>query len=428
MQAKRNLAHRMGRWSGLHPWTAIVGWIAFVAIAFAIGNALPKHTLAEADTGVGESGRATKIIDRSFTDAQEPAGESLFIQSRSGKLTDADVAPVVQDATARLQATGVVGEIHELERSTDGRSARLGFDVAGDPAKASEKAETIEAATSAVAKAHPSLLIEGFGDATSGKQFDDKLQSDFAKAEHLSIPITLIILIVAFGALLAAGIPVLLGLSSVFAAFGLTTISSQLISTGESTQILMMLIGMAVGVDYSLFYLKREREERARGMGKLAALEAAAATSGRAVLVSGLTVMASLSGMFLMGDPEGGSMAVGSILVVGVAVLGSLTVLPAVLAKLGDRVHKTRLPILRRMRREERDSRIWGFVLGHVLRRPVVALVAGVAVLAALAYPALNMHTKVTGMEDIPRSAFPVLKTYDRIQAAFPSQRAGADP
>ncbi len=243
----------------------------------------------------------------------------------------------------------------------------------------------------------------------------------------LSIPITLLILVVAFGAMLAAGIPVLLGLSSVFAAFGLTTISSQFIPTGESTQILMMLIGMAVGVDYSLFYLKREREERARGAGKLAALEAAAATSGHAVLVSGLTVMASLAGMFLMGDAEGGSMAVGSILVVGVAVLGSLTVLPAVLAKLGDRVHKSRIPVLRSMRREERDSRIWGFVLGHVLRRPVVALVGGVAVLAALAVPAIGMHTKVTGMEDISRDAFPVMKTLDHLQAAFPGQRPGAE-
>ena len=142
----------------------------------------------------------------------------------------------------------------------------------------------------------------------------------------------------------------LLGLTSVFTAFGLTAVSSQFMATGESTQILMMLIGMAVAVDYSLFYLKREREERARGAGKLAALEAAAATSGHAVLVSGLTVMASLAGIFFLGEPESGAMAIGSILVVGVAVLGSLTVLPAVLAKLGDRVHRSRLPLLRRMR------------------------------------------------------------------------------
>src|SRR5690348_15784745 len=165
MHPKRNLAHRMGRWSGMHPWTAILGWIAFVAVAFMIGNAVPAHTLGKADTGVGESGRATKTVDRAFTDAQEPAKESLFIQSRSGKLTDADVAPVVRDATTRLEATGVVGRVGELERSADGRSARLAFDVAGDPAKSSDKAAPIEAATAAVAKAHPSLLIEGFGDA-----------------------------------------------------------------------------------------------------------------------------------------------------------------------------------------------------------------------------------------------------------------------
>ena len=427
MQGKRNLAHRMGRWSGMHPWLAIIGWVAFVAVSFVIGGSMTAKTIDEADMGIGESGRATKVLDRAFTDADQPAEEALLIQARTGKLTDKALAPVVADATKQLQASGVVAEIKDVELAENGRAARLPFTIQGDPADTTDKVAPIEAATKSIVAAHPSLLIEGFGDATSGKAFDDKLASDFQKAEKLSIPITLIILIVAFGAMLAAGIPVLLGLSSVFAAFGLTTISSQFLPTGENTQILMMLIGMAVGVDYSLFYLKREREERARGAGKLAALEAAAATSGHAVLVSGLTVMASLAGMFLMGDAEGGSMAVGSILVVGVAVLGSLTVLPAVLAKLGDRVHKSRIPVLRRMRRDERDSRIWGFVLGHVLRRPVVALVGGVAVLAALAVPAIGMHTKVTGMEDISRDAFPVMKTLDHLQAAFPGQRPGAE-
>ncbi len=427
MQGKRNLAHRMGRWSGMHPWLAIIGWVAFVAISFVIGGSVSANTLGQADMGVGESGRATRTIDKAFTAADQPAEEALLIESRSGKLADKDLAPVVADATRQLRATGVVAEITDVELAQNGRVARLPFTIKGDPDDATGKVAPIAAATTAIAAAHPSLLIEGFGDATLGKAFDDKLASDFQKAEMLSIPITLLILVVAFGALLAAGIPVLLGLTSVFAAFGLTTLSSQLVPTGESTQILMMLIGMAVGVDYSLFYLKREREERARGAGKLAALEAAAATSGHAVLVSGLTVMASLAGIFLMGDAEGGGMAVGSILVVGVAVLGSLTVLPAVLAKLGDRVHQSRLPVLRRMRREERDSRAWGFVLGHVLRRPVVALAAGVAVLAALAVPAIGMHTKVTGKEDISRDAFPVMRTLDHLQAAFPGQRPGAE-
>ena len=221
----------------------------------------------------------------------------------------------------------------------------------------------------------------------------------------------------------------LLGLTSVFAAFGLTAVSSQFIPTGESTQILMMLIGMAVGVDYSLFYLKREREERARGAGKLAALEAAAATSGHAVLVSGLTVMASLAGMFFMGDAEGGAHGVGSILVVGVAVLGSLTVLPG-------RAREARRPRPQEpparccgaCKREERDSRVWGFVLGHVMRRPRRrARRRRRRARRCSRCPATrHAHQVRPASTTSPASAFPVLKTYDHIQAAFPAERSRA--
>src|SRR3954447_1906654 len=115
MQGKRNLAHRMGRWSGMHPWRAIIGWVAFVAISFMIGNSVTAHTLGEADKGVGDSGRATKVSDKAFTDADQPAEESLLIQSRGGKLSDKDVQVVVADATTRLRATGVVAGFQEVE-------------------------------------------------------------------------------------------------------------------------------------------------------------------------------------------------------------------------------------------------------------------------------------------------------------------------
>jgi uncharacterized membrane protein YdfJ with MMPL/SSD domain len=427
MNAKRNLAHRMGRWSGTHPWTAILGWLAFVLISFLVlPSFVTRDTLKESELGVGESGRAAKVLEQAFPTSQTPAGEMILVQTTSGRLASADLNAVARDVRTRVGGLASVTNLQAPERSADGRAALIRFDIRGDSEKAADKVVPIEAAVTAVAGDHPGLRVEQFGDASSGKQFDDKLAQDFQKAEFLSIPITLIILLLAFGALLAAGIPVLLGLTSVFTAFGLTAVSSQFIATGESTQILMMLIGMAVAVDYSLFYLKREREERARGAGKLAALEAAAATSGHAVLVSGLTVMVSLAGMFFMGVPDGGAMAIGSILVVGVAVLGSLTVLPAVLSRLGDRVHRSRLPLLRRLKREERDSRIWGFVLGHVMRRPVVALVAGVGILVVLALPAIGMQTKQTGLDDISRSTFPVLKTYDHIQESFPGERSAA--
>jgi uncharacterized membrane protein YdfJ with MMPL/SSD domain len=427
MKAKHNLAHRMGRWSGTHPWTAILGWMAFVIVSFFIGSALvTQKTLKQSEQGVGEAGRAAQVLDKAFPTSRTPASEMILVQTRGGRLAARDLSAVAADVRERVGGLQTVIHLKAPQRSHDGRAALIRFDIRGDSEKAADKVEPIAAAVAVVAAHHPGLRVEQFGDASSGKQFDDKLKSDFRKAEFLSLPITLLILLLAFGALLAAGIPVLLGLTSVFTAFGLTAVSSQFMATGESTQILMMLIGMAVAVDYSLFYLKREREERARGAGKLAALEAAAATSGHAVLISGLTVMASLAGIFFLGEPESGAMAIGSILVVGVAVLGSLTVLPAVLSKLGDRVHKSRLPLLRRLKREERDSRVWGFVLGHVMRRPVVALLGGVAILVVLALPALGMHTKQTGLDDISRKDFPVLKVYDHIQESFPSEKSAA--
>ena len=427
MTAKHNLAHRMGRWSGMHPWTAILGWMAFVIASFVIGSTLfTQKTLGDADLGVGESGHAAKVLDRAFPTSRTPAKEMILVQARSGALASAELRTVARDIRERVGGVPAVTHLQPPQRSKDGRAALIRFDIRGDSEKAGDKLAPVEAAVAAVARSHAGVRVEEFGAASVAKKFDDKLASDFRQAEFLSLPITLLILLLAFGALLAAGIPVLLGLTSVFTAFGLTAVSSQFVATADSTQILIMLIGMAVAVDYSLFYLKREREERARGLGKLAALEAAAATSGHAVLVSGLTVMASLAGIFFLGSPDAGAMAIGSILVVGVAVLGSLTVLPAVLSKLGDRVHRSRLPLLSRLKREERDSRVWGFVLGHVMRRPVVALVAGVAVLALLALPAVGMHTKQTGLDDVSRSAFPILKTYDHIQESFPAERSAA--
>ncbi len=421
----RNLAHRMGRWSGLHPWRAIIGWVTFVALCIGLGSAVGTTEIDEARGGAGESGEAARMIDDAgFND--RPGTEMVIIQARSGALGDAALTTAAADVTARLDAVDDVAAIREPVRSSDGRSAMLEFDIAGPADGAGDKVGPMLDAVAASAAAHPDLRVEQFGDASAGRALDDALASDFQKAEFLSIPITLVILIVAFGALLAAGIPVLLGLTSVFAAMGLVSLTSALVPTSSGAPILMMLIGMAVGVDYSLFYLKREREERAAGAGKMAALEAAAATSGHAVLISGLTVMTSLAGLFFMGDADGTAMAIGSILVVGVAVLGSLTVLPAVLAKLGDRVHHSRLPLLRRVGRTQRDSRLWGIVLGHVLRRPAVSLAAGVAILVALALPALGMDTKVTGIADLPRDALPVLQTYDRIDAAFPAEAASA--
>ena len=170
----------------------------------------------------------------------------------------------------------------------------------------------------------------------------------------ISIPLTLAILLLVFGSVVAALVPLLLAITAVVATTSLVALPSQVFAMDESISEVILLIGLAVGIDYSLFYLRREREERAAGRSEGAALEAAAATSGRAVLISGVTVMIAMAGMFLSGDKTFMSFSIGTMMVVAVAMLGSLTVLPALLAWLGDRVEKLRVPFVHRRRREQR--------------------------------------------------------------------------
>ena len=228
------------------------------------------------------------------------------------------------------------------------------------------------------------------------------------------------ILLVAFGALLAAGIPLLLALSAVFATMGLLAVPSQVWPVDGDIGAVVLLIGLAVGVDYAMFYLKREREERAAGKSEAAALEAAAATSGRAVLISGVTVMVAMAGMFLTGDKTFGSFAMATIMVVAIAVAGSLTVLPALLSWLGDRVNKGRVPFLDRRQRPD-GGRFWSWILDRVLRRPLLSAALSAGVLIALALPALGMKTVVPGAEALPQD-LPAVQTYNRLQDAFPGE------
>jgi uncharacterized membrane protein YdfJ with MMPL/SSD domain len=277
------------------------------------------------------------------------------------------------------------------------------------------------AAVDAAAEAHPSLRIEEAGDASISKATLDASNQEMGKSALLTLPVTLLILAFTFGALVAAGIPVLLALTSVAATLGLLGPISQLAPVDQSVMHVVLLVGMAVGVDYSLFYLKREREERAAGREKDAAIVAAAATSGRAVVISGLTVMVAMAGMYLGGISNFASYATGTILVVAVAVAGSLTVLPALLSKLGDRVEKGRLPLVGRIKNRVGEAGLWSRFLDRVLRRPLVSALVSAGVLVALAVPALGMETSLGGTEDYSRD-LEVMQTYDRIAAAFPSE------
>ena len=289
-----------------------------------------------------------------------------------------------------------------------------------DPKKATKLDKPVEKAIIAAAARHPGIAIEEFG-VNVETQLDEAVVSDFKKAGLFSLPVTLIVLVVAFGALIAAGLPLLLALTAVFATMGLLALPSQLIPLDKDISVIVLLIGLAVGVDYSLFYLKREREERAAGRSERAALEAAAATSGRSVLISGLTVMVAMAGMLFTGDQTFMGFGFATMIVVAIAVLGSLTVLPATLAALGDKVDRLRVPFLHKHSRSESDGRVWSAILDRVLRRPLVSIALAGGLLLALAAPALHMRIAEPGIKTFPQNLSSI-KTYNKLQKAFPGE------
>jgi uncharacterized membrane protein YdfJ with MMPL/SSD domain len=419
-----NLAARAGRWSAHHRKAAISGWLAFVVAAVVIGGAIGTRHIEQSSSGVGESGRAMQVQHNQFP---AHAGEQVLIQSRTLTARDRAFRTAVADVVKRQSALTTVQDVRSPftaanagEVSADGHSVVVGFQIKGQSDTADKRvAGSLAATAAAAAGAHPGLLIAQAGDASSAKALNKSFSDDFAKARTLSLPITLVILLVAFGALVAAGIPVLLAITGVAATLGLVAGVSHIAAVDNSVSEVVLLVGMAVGVDYSLFYMRREREERVAGRSEQAALEAAAATSGRSVLVSGLTVMAAMAGMYLAGDKTFTSIATGTILVVAVAVIGSLTVLPALLSKLGDRVMKGRVPFVARRREAGGESRLWSVVLDRVLRHPLVALFAAGGVLIALIVPAFGLHTSSPGLQGLPQG-LPIVKTINRIEAAFP--------
>ncbi|MCW3007223.1 MAG: anti-sigma-factor antagonist, partial [Solirubrobacterales bacterium] len=423
---RRNLAERAAHWSAKHRRVAIFGWLALVLVSVFMGSAVGTTHIATQDQGNGESRRADQMLaDAGFYDR---ASEQVLIQSRDGRLTVSDprFRAAVTDITGRLARFDTISDLKSPldprnagQISRDRRSALVVFDILGDSDTAEKRVGPILDAVAQLQRAHPQLRIEEFGAASADKALTKAFNDDFRKAELLSLPITLLILVVAFGALMAAGIPLLLGLSSVFITLGLLAPISQLWPVDEAISSVILLIGLAVGVDYSLFYLRRERDERAAGRGKEAALDLAAATSGRAVLVSGCTVIVAMAGMYITGNVTFQSFATGTILVVAVAVAGSLTVLPALLAALGDRVEKGRIPFLHRLRHHRAETGMWATIVDRVLRHPWIAAIGATAVLLVLAIPALHLHTANSGVQGLPRG-LPVMQTYDRIQTAFP--------
>ncbi len=431
-EASRPLIERIAGWSARHRKTAVLGWLLLVGVVFVAGQFIGTSSVSSYDPG--QAGQAERTLARLHV-AGPPPAESVLIQARSASGGDA------ADAAMRQAIRQVVAALNRLPHTTasdirsplgpgggsliaaGGRSALVTFNVTGK----NEDQAVLPAlkAIAAVQGKNPRLRISEAGDASGDRVANAQISHDFRKAESTSLPVTLLLLVGVFGALIAAGIPLLLAGTAVISAISLASVIGQWLPIGDSTSEVVLIIGMAVGVDYSLFYLRREREERAAGRSTAQALRIAAATSGRAIVVSGLTVMIALGGLFLTGDDVFTGIAIGTIVVVGMTVAGSLTLLPALLSWLGDWADRGRVPFLGRRRTASRPSRLWAAVVRQVLRRPAAWGGVAAAGMIALALPATGM--RLASPPDGGFSAnLPIIRTLDAIQRAFPQAPAPA--
>jgi RND superfamily putative drug exporter len=389
-----------------------------------IGQAVGTKHINQQDANVGQSHRADVLLrDAGFK--SDPQTEIVLVQSATLTANAPALRAAVDDVLRTVRPYKTIKNLRSPytrgsgQISTDGHSAMVEWNMKGSNAVATKHIDALTTATKAVAARHSGFTIGEAGSISSGKALNDAFNQQLATAGERSIPLTLIVLLLVFGALVAASVPLLLALSAVIGTLGLVSLPSHLVPMDPNVSAVLLLVGLAVGVDYSLFYIKREREERAAGKGPRAALEAAAATSGRSVLISGITVMVAMAGMLFSGDKTYLSFGVATMIVVAVAMLGSLTVLPALLSKFGDKVDKGRIPFLGRLRRKRGENRFWSAVLTPALQRPLLAAVSATAVLLVLAYPLTGIHTTQTGLDSMPKG-IPTVSTIDSLQKAFP--------
>ncbi len=424
--ALSTLVRRAAGAAARRPRRTIAGWILLVVTCLVAGSMTGTRLLDDADTGAGDSRRADRAI--AAAGLAEPASETVLVRAADPR----SAAAAARELERRLGAAGTVARLtgprdRRALSAAGGRALLVQVQLRGDPDDAADLARPVTRAVAATASAHPAATLYQVGDGSVAEAFDQVLGDDLRRAELLSLPLTLVILVLAFGALVAALVPLLLGITSVAAALGALGVVSQVLPTDEATATLIVLIGLAVGVDYSLFYVRRVREERRAGRSHDAALDVTAATVGRAVLVSGLTVLVALAGLLFTGLNIFTSMAVATMLVALIAVIGSLTVLPAVLHLLGDRVDRGRVPGLdrRRLRAPAGRRGAWARLAAAVTRRPAVALVLAACALGTLAVPALDLRTASSGVSELPREE-PVRVAMREIERVFPGAPATA--
>ncbi|HEX2275143.1 MAG TPA: MMPL family transporter [Acidimicrobiales bacterium] len=428
--AVRLSTQSLARASSRRPWRTVGIWLFVLVLAgFFSGRLLKDATTEEfAITNNPEAQQAADLIEEKLR-GPDRAVESFIVSSQTATVDDPAFRAYVERLQGELLALGKdVVEGVTTFYDTEDRSMVAGGDpetarttvmaavLAGDVQTAQDHADKLKAAVARAAT--PGFTTQLFGPASLNDDFLKANEENLANGEKFGIPAALLILIVVFGAVVAALLPILIGIAAIFVAVGLVAVVGQVWNFSFFVTAMISMMGLAVGIDYSLFFVSRYREERQRGKEKLAAIEAAGGTASRAVFFSGMTVVLALMGMLLIPNTIFRSLAGGAIFVVLVAVAASITLLPALLGLLGD--HINRLRVHRRPSEGAgKQGGFWDVVTRAVMRRPVVSLLAGVGVLLVPAVFWTQMHTGFAGVTTLPES-FESKRAFEALAKDFP--------
>ncbi len=406
----------LARGAARRPKLTVSLWIlALLAAVAAIALALPGSLTAQytflghPDSKVGQDLLAQKL------DMPQKANEVVVLRSQTATVADPAYRAAVVDLQRNIAALGpsVVQSVASYYQtgvpalvSADRRTTILPIVMAGDLTQAEKNIDKVHAVVQAAdGKAGLAALITGTASIQS--DFSHAASHDLQRGEGIGVPIALIILLLVFGALVAASLPIGLSLIAITMAVALTALLGHALSVSVFAINMITMMGLATGIDYALFIVSRFREERLKGRDKIDAITVTGGTASRAVLFSGLTVVLALLGLVLVPNNVFVSLAIGAIVVVSMSVIAALTLLPATLSLLGDRVNSLKVPYLgRRLLAAKADGRVsgWARVAQRAMKRPALALTLGAAVLILAAAPAITMKTGVSGVSTFPDS------------------------
>ena len=421
---------RISMWSARHRRLVVLAWFVLVILAFGTCSVIEVDTDV-VQTAPGETGKADKLIRDRFGEDEDIPTEFIVFSHPTLTVDDAayeetvtglvDVLRgiVVEETstagnTTVVSDTRVVAEIsshYDLPPASQAQSPftsedrHVTFVIVELEGDIDEAVDSIDLVLDAVAEYEPAAAFQpGAGDdailiggsASLTKQLTEMIEEDFGSALFLNLPITFIILILAFGAVLAAIVPLILAFSAVFIAVAILTIISQFFAIDESYEQIVLLMGLATGIDYALFVITRFRNERRAGRSKDDALRVASGTSGKAVVFAGATTVFAVGGMFLVGDNVFSSLGLAAIVIVLVAVVSAMTLLPALIAFLGDNIDRLGVPFLSRDREE--GTGVWAFIIDRVLQRPVIFATVAVIALLAVTAPILTLNLGFNGV------------------------------